>query len=50
MIISLDKISKHDTLFLKGLAICGMLIWHIFWCPNPQGIIFSPFIRYILVQ
>ena len=47
MIISLDKISKHDTLLLKGLAICGMLIWHIFWCPNPQGVVFSPFIRYI---
>lgn len=47
MTITLNKISKHDTLLLKGLAICGMLIWHIFWCPNPQGIIYSPLIRYI---
>ena len=47
MKISLDKLSTKDTLFLKGLAICGMLMWHIFWCPNPQGIVYSPLVRYI---
>lgn len=47
MKISLNKISKQDTLFLKGIAIAGMLMWHIFYCPNPEGITYSPIIQYI---
>lgn len=47
MSLSIREITKQDTLFLKGLAICGMLMWHVFYCQNPQGIVYSPFVRYI---
>ena len=47
MKLSIQEITKQDTLFLKGLAICGMLMWHVFYCQNPQGIEYSPFVRYI---
>jgi len=47
MRLSIRKITKQDTLFLKGLAICGMLMWHVFYCKNPQGIVYSPFVRYV---
>lgn len=47
MKLSISKIDIEDTLFLKGLAICGMLMWHIFWCPNPLGVVYSPVFRYL---
>ena len=34
-------LSTSDTLILKGIAICGMLCWHLFYCPNPVGEEFS---------
>lgn len=46
--MSIDyRITKDDTLCLKGLAICGMLCWHLFFCPNPLGVEFSPFAKFI---
>lgn len=47
MSLSIREITKQDSLFLKGLAICGMLMWHVFYCQNPQGIVYSQFVRYI---
>lgn len=35
------NLSITDTLVLKGIAICGMLCWHLFYCPNPVGKEFS---------
>lgn len=34
-------LSKNDSLVLKGIAICGMLCWHLFYCSNPLGISFD---------
>lgn len=45
--MKISEISTKDTLFLKGVAICGMLMWHIFYCPNPLGIVYTPCIQYI---
>ena len=45
--VSINNIAVRDTQILKGIGICGMLMWHVFWCPNSQGIIYSPFVRYI---
>jgi len=42
-----DTLSKEDTLRLKGIAICGMLCWHVFFCENPLGVVFPSFIRFI---
>lgn len=47
MALYINKIDIQDTLFLKGLGICGMLMWHIFWCPNSQGIEYLPIYRYL---
>lgn len=35
------RLTSTDTLVLKGIAICGMLCWHLFYCPNPVGESFS---------
>ena len=40
-------LSKEDTAILKGIAICGMLCWHLFHCPNPIGVEFSAFTKWI---
>lgn len=47
MSFSIREITKQDTLFLKGLAICSMLMWHVFYCQNPQGVVYSPFVRFV---
>jgi len=47
MTICINKIDIQDTLFLKGLGICGMLMWHIFWCPNSHGIEYTSIYRYL---
>lgn len=41
------NISVRDTNTLKGIAICGMLCWHLFYCSNPIGITFAPIVKYI---
>lgn len=41
------KITKNDTLCLKGIAICGMLSWHLFFCSNPLGVEFSQIARFL---
>lgn len=46
-IMTINKLDIQDTLFLKGLAICGMLMWHIAKCPNSQGIEYAPIYRYL---
>lgn len=46
--MSIDcKITKNDTLCLKGIAICGMLSWHLFFCSNPLDIEFSQITRFL---
>lgn len=40
-------ISLRDTNVFKGIAICGMLMWHIFYCNNPYGIEYSSFVRFV---
>lgn len=30
-------LSKRDSMVIKGIAICAMLCWHLFFCPNPIG-------------
>lgn len=41
------KITKDDTFCLKGIAISGMLCWHLFFCANPVGVEFSHVARFI---
>lgn len=41
------SLSKEDSGILKGIAICGMLCWHLFYCDNPVGRQFSEFTRFI---
>lgn len=41
------RLSKTDTAVLKGIAICGMLCWHLFYCPNPCGVQFGVFTHWI---
>lgn len=35
------ELTKTDSLAIKGIAICLMLCWHLFYCPNPVGIEFG---------
>jgi len=41
------SLSRQDSAILKGIAILGMLCWHIFYCPNPEVVVFSSFTRTI---
>lgn len=41
------ELSANDSLILKGIAILGMLCWHLFYCPNYYGITFSPFWHFV---
>lgn len=43
------SLSKTDTSAIKGVAILGMLMWHLFFAPNPLGIEFSPILRFISI-
>lgn len=38
-----------DTLSIKGVAIIGMLCWHLFFCQNPLDIEFSPIVRFLSI-
>ena len=40
------SISLRETNIFKGVAICGMLMWHVFYCSNQFGIEFTPFVRF----
>lgn len=40
-------LTLENTFLLKGIAICGMLCWHLFYCANPEGVEFSSFTRWI---
>lgn len=42
-----SSLSREDSGILKGIAICGMLCWHLFYCDNPVGRQFSEFTRFI---
>lgn len=42
-----NALSLNDILILKGIAICGMLCWHLFFCPNPLNVEFSAFTKYV---
>ena len=44
------RLSKTDTAVLKGIAICGMLCWHLFYCPNPCGVQFGAFTHWICIM
>ena len=41
------RLSKTDIAVLKGIAICGMLCWHLFYCPNPCGVQFGTITHWI---
>lgn len=39
-------LSKKDTSILKGIAILGMLFWHLYFCENPLGTTFHPWLKF----
>lgn len=39
------ELSKEDSLVIKGIAICLMFCWHLFYCPNPVGLEFGSITR-----
>lgn len=43
------NLTKTDTAVLKGIAICGMLCWHLFFCQNPLSIEYSGITRWIAI-
>ena len=40
-------LTKEHSSILKGIAIIGMLCWHLFYCDNPVGMFFPEATRYI---
>lgn len=42
-----SNLTNTDTAALKGIAICGMLCWHLFYCPNPCGVQFGAFTHWV---
>lgn len=43
------SLSKTDTSALKGIGILGMLLWHLFYAPNPCGVLFPSALRYFAI-
>lgn len=43
------SLSKRDTSVLKGFAIIGMMMWHLFFAPNPEGVEFSAVLRFVSI-
>lgn len=39
-------LSKNDSAVMKGIAICGMLCWHLFYCDNPLNRAFPEAVRF----
>lgn len=42
-------LSKADTSVLKGIGILGMLLWHLFYAPNPCDVQFPSALRYFAI-
>ena len=42
-------LSKRDTSVLKGIAILGMLFWHLYFCDNPIGTSFHPWLKFVSI-
>lgn len=43
------SLTKTDTAVLKGIAICGMLCWHLFHSPNPFDIEYSGLVKWLSI-